>query len=95
MANKLFNHKTIRCESITSHGGFISEAVEGAAAQLAGTVAFNSDDLDLVDCCSVTGPRSKGEDLRKRGSEWGVFDDGDSAGQNVQYLLLPPSANTI
>lgn len=55
-------------QTITGHCSFISEAVEGAAAQLAGTVAFNGDNLDLADGCSVLGPGCEGDDLRERGT---------------------------
>lgn len=50
---------------ITSHCSFISEAVEGTAAQLAGTVTFNSNNLNLSDYYSVVGPRCKGYILGK------------------------------
>lgn len=54
---------------ITSHCSFISKAVEGAATQLAGTVAFNSNKLDLIDCCSILLQGFKGYDLSKGDSE--------------------------
>lgn len=54
----------------TSHSSFISKAVEGAATQLAGTVAFNSNNLDFIDWRdSVLGQGCKGYDLSKD-SEW-------------------------
>lgn len=50
----------------TSHSSFISKAVEGAATQLAGTVAFNSNNLDFIDWRdSVLGQGCKGYDLSK------------------------------
>lgn len=38
---------------ITSHCCFIAKVVEGAVTLPAGTVAFNSNNLDLIDCHSV------------------------------------------
>lgn len=54
---------------VTSHCSFISKAVEGGATQLAGTVAFNSNNLDLTDWCSVLGQGCKCDDLGKGESE--------------------------
>lgn len=50
---------------LTSHCSFISKAVEGAATQLAGTVAFNSHNLNLTDWCSALGQGRNGDDLGK------------------------------
>lgn len=54
---------------ITSHCSFISKGVEGAATQLTGTVAFDSNILDLIYCYSVLGRGCKGYDLSKGDSE--------------------------
>lgn len=94
-ADESTSHIFIYSKQITSHCSFISEAVEGTAAQLAGTVALNSNSLNFSDYYSVVGPRCKGYHLGKDDSERRLVDDIDSAGKNVHYLLLLPSANTI
>lgn len=78
---------------LTSHCSFISKAVEGAATQLAGTVALNSHNLNLTDWCSALGQGRKGDDLGE--SEWRRLDNIDSVDRNLRYLLFPPSANSI
>lgn len=49
-------HILIYNKLITSHCSFISKAVEGTATHMAGTVAFHSNNLDLIDCYSIVGP---------------------------------------
>lgn len=58
-------HILIYNKLITSHCSFISKAVEGTATQMAGTVAFNSNNLDLIDCYSIAGPWCEGYYLSK------------------------------
>lgn len=56
---------------ITSHRSFISKSVEGAATQLAGTVAFDSNNLDFIYGYSVLGHGCKDYDLSKGEIKWG------------------------
>lgn len=50
---------------ITSHGGSIAQAEEGACTKMAGTVAANSNLLNLVDC-DIAGPGFEGYHLCER-----------------------------
>lgn len=92
-SDKNEQHMLIKKKMLTSHCSFISKAVEGAATQLAGTVAFNSNNLNLTDWCSVLGQGRNGDNLGK--SEWRRLDNIDSVDSNLRYLLFPPSANSI